>query len=139
MKKKELSVAIIVDFMGSSMQSPQEEIAEYTKTFSEILSKFTLKISTPKCVMPNLSADLVIYDFGGMMPGTSLMEDNSRQIIRWASDHPSSLVLVVSSYTFGAYVKPEIEALGLKEMPNVLDYYSLEDDEEKIIQSWFSK
>lgn len=136
-KKWELAVAIIVDFMGSSMASPEEEIAEHKKRFSEILKGFSLKFSTPKCVMPDLSADLVIYDFGGMMPGTPLMEDNSRQIVRWASDHPSALVVVVSSHTFGVYVKPEMQALGLDKVQNVVDFYH--GDQDEAIPIWFGK
>lgn len=135
-KKRPLSVAIIVDLMGSSLASPEEEIAQHTKNFQKLLPEYDLKISTPRCVMPDLSADLVIYDFGGMMPGTSLMEDNSRQIVRWAADHPSSLVIVPSTYTYGAYVKPEMEALGLTDIRNiVLDDGSLDNP----IPSWFGK
>jgi hypothetical protein len=136
-KKRQLSVAIIVDFMGSSMASPEEEIAEHKKRFSEILKGFSLKFSTPKCVMPDMVADLVVYDFGGMMPGTSLMEDNSRAVIQWAVDHPSALVVVVSSHTFGAYVKPEMQALGLDKVKNVVDFY--DGDQDEAISAWFGK
>lgn len=132
-KKKELEVAIIVDLMGTSLSSPAEEIAEHKKRYSLILSDYDLKFSAPKCVLQNLSADLVLYDFGGMMPGTSLMEDNSRAIIKWAADHPSALVVVVSSYTFGAYVRPEMLALGLSDLKNVIQ----DDYEETTITSWF--
>ncbi len=134
-KKKELEVAIIVDFMGSMMASPEQEIAEYKKQFSDILKGFTLKFATPRCVMPDLSADLVIYDFGGMMPGTSLMDDNSRRIVQWASDHPSALVVIVSSFTFNSYVQPEMEALGLDKVKNIVNFYNGDPDEE--IQIWF--
>lgn len=134
--KKKLSVAIIVDLMGSSLGGPEEEIAEHKKTFAKYLPKYDLEFTTPKCVMPDLEADLVVYDFGGMMPGTSLMDDNARAIVRWAGDHPSSLVVVVSSFTFGRYIEPEMEALGLKEIRNiVLDDYC----EDNPIPSWFGK
>lgn len=132
-KKKELEVAIIVDLMGSGMASAAEEIVEHKKRYSLILSDYDLKFSTPKCVLQDLSADLVLYDFGGMMPGTSLMEDNSRAIIKWAADHPSALVVVVSSYTFGAYIRPEMLALGFSEFKNVIQ----DDYEESTITSWF--
>lgn len=135
--RKKLKVSIIVDLMGTSMQSPDEEIAEYKQKFSEILKDFTLEFSTPRCVPPDLSADLVIYDFGGMLPGTSLMEDNSRDIVKWASDHPSALVVVVSSHTFMAYVKPEMESLGLDKVQNVWDFYDGDQDEK--IPAWFSE
>ena len=137
MKKKQLNVAIIVDLMGTSRQSPEEEIEEHKKRFTEILEGFDLKFSEPRCVMPTLDADLVIYDFGGMLPGTSLMEDNSRQIVRWASDHPSALVVVVSSHTFCRYVQPEMEELGLDKVKNVVDFYEGDKDEE--IPAWFGK
>jgi hypothetical protein len=135
--RKKLKVAIIVDFMGTSIQSPEEEIEEYKKKFSEILKDHALEFSTPRCVPPDLSADLVIYDFGGMMPGTSLMEDNSRAVVRWASDHPSALVVVVSSHTFMAYVKPEMESLGLDKVKNVWDFY--DGGQEEKIPAWFAE
>jgi len=135
-KKKALFVAVIVDPMGSSQSSPEEEIEDHIKRFSLILPDFDLQFSTPKCVMPDLSADLVIYDFGGMMPGNSLMEDNSRQIVKWAQDHPSSLVVVVSTWTYRAYVKPEVEALGLTVLKNVVqDDYDV--DLKGAVPSWF--
>lgn len=136
MRTGHLSVAIIVDYMGSMSATPEEEVEGHKKRFSELLPGYSLKFSTPKCVLPELSADLVIYDFGGLMPGTSLMEDNSRQIIKWASDHPSSLVVVVSTFTFDRYVKPEMEELGLQEMVNVVA-----DDGPRgnPIPSWFGK
>jgi len=72
-----------------------------------------------------------------MMPGTSLMEDNSRAVVRWASDHPSALVVVVSSHTFMAYVKPEMESLGLDKVKNVWDFY--DGDQEEKIPAWFAE
>jgi len=135
--RRKLRVAIIVDFMGTSMKTADEEIEEHKKDFTKILKDFDLEFSTPRAVMPNLVADLVIYDFGGVMPGNSLMEDNSREIVKWASDHPSSLVVVASSYTFGAYVKPEMEALGLGKVQNVWDYFDGDQDEK--IPAWFAE
>ena len=134
-KKRKLSVAIIVDFMGTSMQTAAEEIEEHKKNFTEIMKDFDLQFSTPRAVMPDLSADLVIYDFGGVMPGNTLMEDNSREIVKWASDHPSSMVVVASSHTFGAYVKPEMQALGMDKVKNIIDYYDGDPDE--AICAWF--
>lgn len=136
LSKKKLRVAIIVDFMGTSRQTADEEIEEHKKNFSEILKGFTLEFSMPRAVMPDLLADLVIYDFGGVMPGNSLMEDNSRAIVKWASDHPSALIVVASSHTFCAYVKPEMESLGLNKVQNIVDYYDGDKDEE--IPKWFS-
>ncbi len=136
-KKKELEVAVIVDFMGSSMASPEQEIAEYKKQFSEILNGLSLKFSTPRCVMPDLSADLVIYDFGGLMPGSSLMEDNSRQMVQWASDHPSGMVVIVSSFTFSNFIKPEMEELGLDKMKNIVNFH--DGDREEEIRIWFGR
>jgi hypothetical protein len=135
--RRKLRVAIIVDFMGTSMQTADEEIEEHKKDFAKILKDFDLEFSTPRAVMPNLMADLVIYDFGGVMPGNSLMEDNSREIVKWASDHPSALVVVASSHTFAAYVKPEMEALGLDKVQNVWDYFDGDQDEK--IPAWFAE
>lgn len=134
-KKRQLTVAIIVDPMGCGEATASDEIVEHKKRFSLVLSDYDLKFTTPRCVMTDMIADLVLYDFGGMLPGTSLMEDNSRAVIQWAADHPSSLVVVISSYTFAAYVKPEMEALGLRDIKNVIQ----DDYEESTITSWFGK
>jgi hypothetical protein len=135
--RKKIRVAIIVDFMGTSMRTAEEEIEDHKKNFTQILKDFDLEFSAPRAVMPNLVADLVIYDFGGVMPGNSLMEDNSREIVKWASDHPSALVVVASSHTFGAYVKPEMEELGLDKVQNVWDYFDGDQDEK--IPAWFAE
>ena len=48
-----------------------------------------------------------------------------------------ALVVVGSSHTFMAYVKPEMESPGLNKVQNVWDFYDGDQDEK--IQAWFSE
>lgn len=64
--------------------------------------------------------DLILFDYGGMGPGTDLPQRNANKLIEWAHDHPNSLVVVVSDMTYDWYVKPEFEELGLTEIHNIV-------------------
>lgn len=71
---------------------------------------------------------LVIYDFGGMLPGNDLMEDNSNLLVKWAADNPKSLVVIASSYTFDVYIRQALDENNLGNLPNlVLSYLGDKD------------
>jgi hypothetical protein len=127
MKEKRIKTAILVDMMGSGWGevTPEQEVETLTARFSELVAPAELDVYEPKHagegkygIQPG--TELVLYDFGGLMPGSSLMEDNARQIVKWAEDHPSSLVVVVSLFTFTHFVEIEVRERGLDELPNVV-------------------
>jgi hypothetical protein len=142
-KPRRIVTAIIVDMMGCMDQTPEEEIEDHTERFSQLLAPAVLDIHTPKHAGTGgdygikETTELVIFDFGGMMPGTSLMEDNAREIVKWADNHPNGLVIVASSFTYTHFVKYEMEELGLDLFNIICDDCS--GDDEALIPEWFKK
>jgi hypothetical protein len=128
--KHNIKTAIIVDPNGTyTGPTAEEEIKEHIKTFSKVVKPAILKPYT--CHSAGSIADgtdLVVYDFGGMMPGTSLMEDNARYLIRWAENHSDALIVVVSTFTYRNYVAVEMEDNGLT-LPNIV----LDDGKQELI------
>lgn len=97
---KTLITAIWVDPMGSMSETAEEQIKAAQEHYEEELG-VKLDVHTPLNVgQIQISTDLVLFDFGGMMMGNSLAEDNSRRLIRWAEDNPSALVVIISTFTF---------------------------------------
>ena len=97
----ELKTAIIVDPVGSSLgdRTPEDEIKQHIKDFSELLSPAKLKVYSPwSCYPEDLQpgTDLVLFDYGGMMLGNSMAEKNSWHLVAYAADNPSALLSVRS-------------------------------------------
>ncbi len=110
-----LKVAIIVDPYGSVAmdQTGDEEAAQHRADMTLILAPSALTFDTKYVMPPDLDADLVVFDFGGMSLGNDLLGDNSRRVLQWAQDHPSSLVLIVSNFTYRHGLLPELRERGL--------------------------
>jgi hypothetical protein len=126
--------------MGSSQATPEEEIASHTKRFEKLLAR-KLNVHSPRAVFGiEPGTELVIYDFGGLLPGTDLMERNARELVKWAEDNPSSLVVVVSGFTYQRYVWIEMEDRGLTQIPNITcdDVFEREEHGQKdVIPEWW--
>lgn len=137
-KRPTIKTAICVDPMGSGFgdHTPEMEIQEHAKHFSEVfkpakLDWYRIDYISHDAIKPG--TQLVLFDFGGMLPGNSLMEDNSRRLITWARDNPNSLCIVVSDFTWRTAVKFEMDDMELN-LPNVInDDYHLDDP----IPAWF--
>ena len=118
--------AIVVDFMGHGFGevTREDEIEEHKERFSEFVTPAKLKPYTPMSTYPGElkpGTDLVIYDFGGLMPGSeSLMTNNARHLLQWAADNPNSLVVIVSTFSYENCVKYEAEELGLTDLHNIV-------------------
>jgi len=67
--------------------------------------------------------DVLLFDWGGMSFGNSMLEHFSNRFIRCAEDRPSSYFVIISSMTKDAIDEAE-EELQLY-LPNV--YYSLDE------------
>jgi hypothetical protein len=135
-----MKTKIIVDPMGVGGLTPEQEIEQHKIKFSALIYPLELEIidSSFSPVIPD-GTELVIYDFGGMLPGTSLMEDNARYVVKWASDHPNSLVVVVSDYTYNVYIKQEMIDLGMDDLYNIiLDSYKIDDPLPKWFRDFYS-
>lgn len=133
-----IKTAIVVDFMGHGFGefSREDEIKEHKDRFGEFAEPVKLKVYTPMGTHPNElqpGTDLVIYDFGGLMPGSDLMERNAHQLVQWAADNPNSLVVIVSEMTYRNYFEYEAEEMGLLDQLHnvVVDATPLMDEDKK--------
>ena len=109
-----MKIAIIVDMAGTWGKTPEEEIEDLKKYYNDVIlipngDKYFYTPLSPYDLQPG--TQLVIYDFGGMLPGTSLMDDNAKEMVRWAYDNPTSLVIIDSNYTYHVYIKNEIQEM----------------------------
>jgi len=134
--KHTIKTAIIVDFMGHGFGEfgPKDEIAAHKERFGEFAAPAKLKVHTPAGVHGiEIGTDLVLYDFGGLMPGSSLMESNARALVQWASDNPNALIVIVSEMTYRNYFKYEAEEMGLMDgLHNVVcDATPIMDEDKK--------
>lgn len=117
--------AVCVDPMGWSQESAEDEYKRLVGLFSELLAPHKIEAYRAWSCYPggNGLADnteLVLFDFGGMLPGTDLPERNARELVKFAEDHPSSLVVITSEMTYERYVRAEMEDRGLAGLHNVV-------------------
>jgi len=121
---KTLKVAICVDPMGCGQTTAEEEVEQHKVEIRDRLKPRKLKfyqIWNVEEVKPG--TDLLLFDYGGMMPGNSLSEDNSRALIQWCRDNPNSLALVMTKSTYDWQVEIELRELGPAEQPhNLINY-----------------
>lgn len=112
-KSGALKACVVADPMGTTLASPEEEAYEIQEGFEEALGvPLSVTLVNSPYEIPEGTA-VVFYDFGGMVGCSGLVEDNSREVIRWAQDHPSSLVVIVSEFTYRRFIERELESLGL--------------------------
>lgn len=130
-----IKTAIIVDFMGSSIATADEEVINHTEYFSSMLER-PLNVHTPRHALEiEAGTELVIFDFGGMMPGCdSLISSNARALFKWAQDNPNGLVVIVSWFTWMRYIEAEMEDLGLT-LVNIT--HSDRDDFDELVPEWW--
>ena len=131
-RKGGIKTAIIVDPMGSSFSTPEEEIESHTRYYSEFIGK-PLDVYCPLVFREDVitpDTQLILFDYGGMMPGNSLLEDQSRQIVPYAVDHPSVLIVLVSQMAWDLSMKYDMEDFGHKNgLPNIWVFRGSEVEE----------
>ena len=131
-----IKTAIIVDVMGHGLgeYTPEMEVAHHLKVYRQLLAPAELKATSIHHVCGiEPGTDLVVYDYGGLMPGNNLMSSNAHEIVQWAKDNPSSLVSVVSGFTYSNFIRSELKELGLQLCNVILDNGRNEDP----IPEWF--
>ncbi len=108
---------ILVDPMGHGFGevTPEQEIEGHIHDYSELLKPDTLKPYRLQSAREiKLGTTLVLFDYGGMMPGSDdLVLSECRALLQWAADNPSSLVIVISSFTYRNQIQYEMEEMGL--------------------------
>lgn len=129
---KSLVCAVLTDPYATWMQSQEEEYYELKEAW-EIEFKpikfepYRIEGFHPSVLKP--STKMIMFDFGGMMNsyGGSAIHDmateNARELIKYAKDNPSVLLNVISSFTYDALIKAELEDLGFteKDVPNMVN------------------
>ena len=134
-----IKTAIIVDMMGSGFGSitPEMEVAKHKEHYQSLLKPHKLKCTQEYSTPPSEGTELLVYDFGGMLPGCSdLLESNARQLIKWAVDNPSCLAIVASRMTWDGQIQYELKDNGL-DLPNVIYDSQYDDDTDEFIRDWF--
>jgi len=101
-----IKTVIIVDSMGSESGTPAEEIAEIIETLKNDwnLPVEVVAAGEGAYVLDDQNPDLVIIDYGGMMPGCEdTVNSNIRYVLDWASEHPGKLVILWTDFTYLIY------------------------------------
>jgi len=122
-RKRHLKIALLVDPMGTSHTTPEEEIEDHKHVLTDMLGDKCriLRFYTPACPIFEPNTDMVLYDFGGLLPGSDdLLDSNARALVRFAQDNPNCLILVVSTMSPWFKIEEAMEDLGIKRLPNVV-------------------
>lgn len=136
---KPIKTAILCDPFGCLGKTMEEETIENVEFFDTLvaprkIAHYCINALDDSAIKPG--TELILFDFGGMTMGNHLMEDNSRDLLKWANDNPSVLIVVVSSFTYRQGIKPELDELGLDSLPNVIEGTSAGYDQ---VEEWFKQ
>lgn len=132
-----IKTAIILDPVGHSFGEvgPDEEMMDLVAEYSKLVRPHIL--SYYKCehacrIQPGTK--LVLFDYGGMLGiGNTIAEEQSRDVIRFAENNPSALVVIVSDFTYRQCIRYEMEDMGLN-LHNVVHNENVGEDP---IPWWF--
>lgn len=137
---KAMKVAICVDLMGSSHGTPEQEINIHKKHLQKALPDCDLKFYRAWHPGPGrkgiqANTDILLYDYGGMLPGCGgLLDSNARVIINWCQDNPGCLALIVSQFTYENQLGHELNEMGLGDgLPNLFVWLG-----EEQLPEWFT-
>lgn len=123
-----IKTAILVDIMGHGYGevTPEMEVEEHAKRYAQYVAPDVLDVYAPSHMGEEMEhgikfgTELLLYDYGGMGFGSSLMESNAREAVKWAENHPNALLIVVSGFTYRNFIRYEMEEQGLLELPNII-------------------
>ena len=119
-KTKATTALFVLDPRGSEHMDSKTEFEELLKQYR---AQYGLTLNARRAdffIPANAKGmDLVVFDWGGMALGDSLMSDQIRGLYRWADDHPSALV-VMRSALGSKWIDREIENEHMRPLSNVL-------------------
>lgn len=137
--EKMLRLAVVVDPLGSWEMTPEEEVLH----IEEILNA----VGVPVELIPqtfyggyseeieNTKVDILVIDYGGMTFGamdTTIWQ--IRSACKWAQEHPSSLLIIWSSFTAEIYERELSEEFG--KLTNFLPHFTGMFNAD-FIKTWF--
>lgn len=101
--QRTLAVFMVNDHWGGGGMKPPEEFERQADHLEAMLRVRTKRLGRGETFqdVPE-GVDVLFFDYGGMAGayGTNVFADRCGEVVRWAEDHPSALVLVTSSYTW---------------------------------------
>jgi len=126
-----ITVGILVDFMGCLDMTPEEEMKYIEDEFTDNLGNYTFTFL--RNIRPhdlgNQSLDIYVFDFGGLLPGCDgLLNSMYGSLLTQIEEKPSVLFVL-----WGALSRPYYEdELSYrfeeeKEFPNVISRFGEED------------
>lgn len=111
--RRRLDAAVLVDPWGSGDKDGNAEYDDHVAFLTALLKPARVTFARLRYMAPDVSADLLLFDYGGMTLGNDLLQSNSRALVRWVQDHPSALVLVASRFTWMHGIRWELVDAGL--------------------------
>lgn len=102
-QQREVLVDVMIDPFGGGDYDGYDEFEALQKAIPELLlpAGCSAIIRRAHCMNEQTNADLVVYDFGGMMPGSDdLIASNARAFGRFLQAHPNALGVVISRFTY---------------------------------------
>ncbi|MCE5335228.1 MAG: hypothetical protein LLG06_11655 [Desulfobacteraceae bacterium] len=103
-----MKVCALVDFVGTSEQTPEEEYAEIKRRLCELLdispANMTYKTEVFPHQLNNESLDLYVIDFGGVLPGCEdTIVSQFGELLNQIENKPSTLFVIWSRFTAWFY------------------------------------
>ena len=113
-------VHAVFDEAGVAGIGPVDELAMAIMDYA----KRGVRLSVRKLASVFLSeeaegSDLILFDWGGMALGNSLMEHQLRALVQYAEDHPSTLIAIRSAMCADS-LRYDLEDEKLPALPNVI-------------------
>lgn len=107
--KTSVHCTIVNDWVGGCGQTGEEETEQIKQHVQLALKGRAVVFKTCDTMSPHLKTDLLVFDYGGMANGySSPFWDYCRKVVKWAEDHPSSLVVIGSSFTYDNGIQREL-------------------------------
>ena len=112
---KPIKVGIVVDSMAGFDLTPEEEIEEIME-YLMIGAKLPVQLvagGEHMGVINRKSIDLLIIDYGGMLPGAyGVQVSQIRGACEWAENHPGKIMIIWSNFTREIYIDELEEHFG---------------------------
>jgi len=98
-----IKTLIVTDYMGTLGMEPEEEAALIALQFMAHGISLDWVHSVYVAKHKEVNPDLIIIDYGGILPGSSTDVIQIRELCEWLENHPGKLGLIWTSHTTMIY------------------------------------
>jgi hypothetical protein len=145
--KKEIVLGIFVDPIGTSQETPEEEMDYFIKKLSEEIPELDImpKLMLHPGDLAETPVDVFVLDFGGMMPGCDdFVRSIHRNFAEQLLDKPNTLFILNSTLS-RVWLEAALEEFightpgqdGDIEFPNLIKWIAGEDESYNKVRAWF--